>query len=383
MSLPKTRSLETAQWGWALTVSALFVAATGPILGAVADTTGRRKPWIAVFTATCIIACCLLWFVKPGVGATVWALLLFAIANIAFELSSVFYNAMLPGIATGNKIGRLSGWAWGFGNAGALAALATVYFGVAHTDLFSGGLDRDTFESARISGPTTGLWFLVFALPLFFFVTDGRHRPIGLGKVLAQSLDAVMATLRGIGEHANVLYFLIARMLYTDGLTTLLAFAGIFATGSFGLGLHEILLLGIGLNAMAGTGAAAFGWVDDWVGPKRTLLFCLAASVILGSALLIVKSVVWFWILALGLGLFFGPLYAASRSMMARLAPEAHSTQMFGLYALSGKATTFLGPLLLAWVTVATDSQRAGLATILVFFLVGGLFLLKVKMDPA
>jgi UMF1 family MFS transporter len=181
------------------------------------------------------------------------------------------------------------------------------------------------------------------------------------------------ATLR---SHPTIGQFLIARMIYIDGLNTLFAFGGIYAAGTFGMSFTDIIILGIALNVSAGIGAAAFGWLDDRIGARATITLSLLAVIGLSSGLLVIESSRWFWMLAVPMGLFFGPAQSASRSMMARLAPAELRTEMFGLFALSGKITSFAGPLVLAWVTAITDNQRLGMATIL-FFLIGGLVLLR------
>ena len=160
-------------------------------------------------------------------------------------------------------------------------------------------------------------------------------------------------------------------MIYTDGLNTLFAFGGIYAAGCFGMDFSELILFGIAINVTAGLGAAGFAWIDDRIGPKRTIQIAVIGLTVLGGALVLVEGKTLFWVFALPLGIFGGPAQAASRSLMAHMAPAEIRTEMFGLYALSGKATAFMGPALLAWVTVAFGSQRAGMATILVFFVVG------------
>ena len=186
-----------------------------------------------------------------------------------------------------------------------------------------------------------------------------------------------MADLR---RYRQIALFLLARMIYTDGLITLFAFGGIYAAGTFGMSLDEVIQFGIALNVTAGLGAAAFAWADDRFGPRPVILVSLVALTILGTGTLLVESKTWFWILGSALGLFVGPAQAASRSLMARLAPPELETEMFGLYALSGKATAFMGPLVLGIATEIFDSQRAGMATILVFFAVGGVLLTFVRL---
>jgi UMF1 family MFS transporter len=196
-------------------------------------------------------------------------------------------------------------------------------------------------------------------------------------------IRTLLGTLRHIRSYRACALFLVAQMIYTDGLNTLFAFGGIYAAGTFRMPLDEVLMFGIALNVSAGLGSAAFAWVDDRIGSKTTIAVALTAVILLGGALLLVETKAAFWVLGVALGAFFGPIQAASRSLMAHLAPETMRTEMFGLYALTGKATAFLGPLLLGWATLAFDSQRAGMATVLAFFVVGLWLLLKVPAPTA
>ena len=370
----------TAQWGYAISVSALAVAILGPVLGAIADHGGRRKPWILFFTLLCVAATALLWTVLPDPKYAVRALVLVALANLAFEMGMVFYNSMLPDLAPRPMIGRVSGWGWGLGYGGGLVCLGLALVGLVQADAPWFGLDKAAAEHLRATGPMAALWFGVFAIPLFVFTPDAPATGIRAAEAIRRGLGALRRTLRDIRAHAGIARFLLARMIYNDGLTTLFAFGGIYAAGTFGMGFEELILFGIALNLTAGLGAAAFAWVDDWIGPKRTIIISVAALAVLGSLMLAAPSKAWFWAFGLPLGIFVGPAQAASRSMMAHLAPKHMETEMFGLYALSGKATAFIGPAVLAWVTAATGSQRWGMATIIVFF-AAGLLLLRTVPD--
>ena len=355
----------TAQWGYAMSLSALGVALAGPLLGAVADHSGRRKPWLLAFTVLCVLATAMLWFTRPDPADVLWALFFVALANFAFETGMVFYNAMLPDLAPPGMIGRISGWGWGLGYGGGLACLALVL----------AMLDMGESNQVRASTLLVAAWFAVFSVPLFIAVPDAAASGISAGEAVRRGLATLIGTLRRVREHAHIARYLLARMIYTDGLNTLFAFGGIYAAGTFGMDFSELILFGIGINVTAGLGAAAFAWIDDRIGPKRTILISVAALTVLGGILLVVPSKTLFWIVAMPLGIFVGPAQAASRSLMAHLAPPEVRTEMFGLYALSGKATAFLGPALLAWVTTAAGSQRAGMATILAFFVIGALLM--------
>ncbi len=371
----------TSQWAWTMGLSALVVAFGGPILGAMADRTGQRKPWILAFSVLAAVACAGLWTITPddALGNVVRCLVLVAVANIAFEMAIVFYNAMLADLAPANRIGRWSGWGWSLGYAGGLVCLvvALVVLIQPKPPLF--GLDAESQEPVRAVALLVAGWFAVFAVPFFVLVPDTPPTGLGFGTACRQGIATLRATLAQVrSTYRTIAVFLVARMLYTDGLNTLFAVGGLYAGITIGMDFEEILLFGIAMNVTAGLGAFGFGWLDDAIGPKRTILISLVGLALFGIAVLLVESELWFWVFALPLGLFLGPAQSASRSLMARLAPVDLRTEMFGLYALSGKATAFLGPMLFGAVTVATDSQRWGMATIVVFLAAGGALLLKV-----
>ena len=368
----------TAQWGIAISLSGLFVALLSPFLGAIADHGGRRKPWMFVLTLLCVVASALLWLARPETNFIILALSLAALANFAFEMAMVFYNAMLPDLVPRQHIGRLSGWGWGLGYAGGLVCLGLtlVLLVQAETPIF--GLDKENFEHIRATGPMVAIWMAVFAAPFFLWTPDRPDQGISFAAALKRGIATLIDTFRRVREYKQIVRFLIARMMYTEGLNTLFTFGGIYAAGTFGMEFDELILFGIALNVTAGLGAAAFAWVDDRIGPKRTILIAVTGLAVLGAVLLFVEGKALFWTFALPLGIFVGPAQAASRTMMARLAPPRMMTEMFGLYALSGKATAFLGPALLAWMTVVFASQRAGMAVIMVFFLLGLVLLMGV-----
>ncbi len=372
----------TTHWGYAMSLSAFAVALAAPVFGAIADHAGRQKPWLGAFTIICVAASSFLWVVEPDPSFALVALVFAGFANFAFETGMVFYNAMLPGLAPASHVGRVSGWGWGLGYFGGLSCLALTLVGLVQPETPWFGLSKETAEHVRAAAVLVAAWYAIFAIPLFIFTPDRASKNVPLSEALSKGWNELKATMAHVRDYAEIVKYLIARMIYTDGMNTLFAFGGIYAAGSFGMELNEIIIFAIGMNVTAGLGAAAFGWVDDAIGPKKTIIIALVGLSILGGALLIVETKTLFWIFGMPLGLFVGPAQAASRSMMARLAPEELRTEMFGLYAFSGKATAFLGPALLGAVTAAFQSQRAGMATILVFFVVGLLLLLRVRDLP-
>ena len=378
-AIAETPEIGAAQWGLALGVAGVVVAVFSPFFGAIADQQGRRKPWLGGFTAMCVIATALLWYATPESSSVLWALIFVAVASAAFEFTMVFYNAMLPEIAPKSHVGRLSGLGWGLGYVGGLAALALCLVGFVETDTPWFGLSTDAAENVRAIVLLVAAWYAVFSAPLFLFTPDRPSTGLSNTAAVRAGIGELVNTIRQIRHYHNILWFLVARMLYTDGLGTLFAFGGIYAAGTFGMDLGQVITFGIALNVTAGLGAAGFAWLDDKVGAKPVIIVSLVAMIGLGTALLVVESLNWFWGFGILLGIFVGPAQSASRSLMARLAPEAIRTEMFGLYAFSGKATGFLGPIVLAAVTTAFDSQRVGMGVIIVFFIVGLLLLLRVR----
>lgn len=365
----------TEAWGYAISLSAFAVAVLSPILGAIADRAGPRKPWIASFTVIAVTATGMLWFVKPDPSFVLFALVAVAVANFAFEMGQVFYNAMLADIAPPDRLGRVSGWGWGVGYAGGVMCLAVALVGFVQTETPWFGVTTDEAGHVRAVAALVAVWFGVFSLPLFFFTPDVPARPVPVGAAVGAGLKTLASTVGKVRDARQLILFLTARMLYTDGLTTLFAFGGIYAAGTFGMSFTDLIIFGIALNVTAGIGAAAFSWIDDAIGAKLTILISVAGLTVLGAALLVVDSKALFWVFGLPLGIFVGPAQSASRSFMARIAPPELRTEMFGLFALSGKATAFIGPAALAAVTAAFESQRAGMVTILVFFVVGGVLM--------
>jgi len=378
-----TPEIGTAWWGTATAAAGLAVAVFSPILGAVADRGGRRKPWIAGFTLLVALLAASLWSVAPEPAHLVRACVLVALGAVAFELGQVFYNALLPEIAPPGRIGRVSGWAWALGYAGGLGCLGLCLALLVLPEPPLLPLDPAVAEPVRATGPVVAAWFLLFALPFFALVPDRPASGLGLRESTRAGLAQLAASLRALrGRHRGIARFLLARMLYTDGLNTLFSFGGVYAAGTFGMDFREVLVFGIVLNVAAGLGALGFAWVDDWIGPKRTVTLALIGLILAGTVALLVETRMGLYLAGCALGVFFGPAQAASRSLMARLAPAAERAEMFGLYALSGRITAFAGPALVGWVTLLAGSQRLGMATILVFF-VAGLWLLRSVRVPA
>jgi UMF1 family MFS transporter len=373
----------SALWGYAMTGAALAIAVVSPVVGAFSDKGGHKALWLAAFSLLAVAATASMWFVEPSAQYIVLALFLVALANFAFEVGYVFYNGMLPDLVPPRLIGRASGWGWGLGYIGGLACMAVALLLLVQPETPPFGLDPDNAEQYRATTVLCAAWFALFALPLFVLAPGAGGTGKPAARVVREGLSEVAATLRTLRRYPDAGWYLLAHMIYIDGLNTLFIFGGIYAAGTFGLELMEVLQFGLAMNLAAGIGSAAFGWLDDRLGPKRVLILSILALIGLGTALLIVEQVLWFWILGIALGSFFGPVQSASRSLMARLAPKDLTGQMFGLFSLSGKATAYVGPAAVGWVTAMADSQRVGMSVILVLLSAGLLVLLRVREPKA
>jgi UMF1 family MFS transporter len=307
------------------------------------------------------------------------ALLLVGIANICFELGVAFNNSMLTDVVEEKQIGRWSGLAWGLGYIGGLLILILCLVFIKFGDPASLGLDADKLEHIRIMGPIVGIWVILFSIPLFLFTPDKPSTGKSTLQAVSLGLNTLWQTLKSLREYKNIAVFLLGRMFYADGLATLFTMGGIFAAKAYGMNDEEVLTFAIVLNITAGAGAIAFAWIDDKIGSKTTIIISVSAIIVLGSFLLFFEAKTTFYILAALLGIFIGPAQSASRALMARLAPKDMQTEMFGLYAFSGKATAFVAPAIVTIVMAYTDNIRIGMVAIPVLMLIGLIIILRVK----
>ncbi|MBW7470803.1 MFS transporter [Marinobacter sp. F4218] len=373
----------TNAWGNIVGISGVFIAILAPMLGAIADQTGRLKPWLISFTLLCVVSSAMLWTITPDQDQFWSAALWVGLGTLGAEFAFIFYNALLPDLASQERTGRWSGWAWGLGYVGGVTSLVVALYGFIEADANLFNLDRDQAEHVRATFVLVAVWYLVFALPAFFFIPDRPPTGLGLAKATRAGFLQLKESIAHVRQYKDIVRFLIARMLYTDGLATIFTFGGVYAAGTFNMGPTEVLQFAIALNVTAGLGALGFAWIDDALGGRNTILLALVGLGSSALAILVVDGATAFWVWGMILGIFVGPLQSASRSHLARVAPPHLQTQMFGLFAFSGKATAFAGPLLVGWVTAITDSQRWGMSTILVFLLIGFVLMWKVPSTEA
>lgn len=391
-----------AMWGTATAIAGFAVAILAAPLGAMADRTGARKPWIFAFSVPFVIGLCGLWTGTPAMEEPWILLFFFILAYIGGEFTLIFTNAMLPDLGPRSEIGRISGTGWAVGYAGGLVSLLLVLLFLtaapgAETTLIglspAFGLDPEAGEPARAIGPLSALWYVVFALPLFLFTPDAPRRPAR--GALRGGMADLWTTVRTIRGKGTLLTFLIASMVYRDGLNALFIFGGIFAAGILGWGMFELGIFGIVAAGTGVVGAWLGGKADSRFGPKPVVatgivvLVCVCLVVLTTGRESILfhpvapDSVLPDTVFVLAgaiLGAMAGTIQAASRSLLVDQA-EGHiaSAQAFGLYALSGKATSFLGPAMIAAATEITGSQRLGVSPVIAQFLLGLILLYWVK----
>ena len=395
------------------------LAATILFLGAIADTVGRRKPWILVTYGTIAIGGFLLWWVKPGSeGLSLYSSVgLIFIIMVAFAYAEVFHNAMLPSITPAERAGEVSGLAYALGNFGAVSMMVFVLFAFAlpgvqdwpflpEQPLF--GIDHSLNEHDRIVGPISSIWLVIFILPVLMFTPDGLSRGITWRQAARTGIREVATTLRQLIKHySNIAVYLVARMLFNDGMVGVLIFGGVYAAGNFGWETVTLLIFGLTTSVSAMIGAYLGGRLEDRLGSMRTLKVSISGSATLLVVLTSITPETLFFVIPASdepvwafpyfstlaelayiatnqaFALFFVTGLSASRTLMAKISPPEMATQFFGLYGLSGSITAFLAPLLVAVVTDITQSQRIGFASLVMLIVVGGLMLGLVREEQA
>ena len=404
-----------AAWAFTQSTSGVIIAILSPFLGAMADAGGRRKPYIFFFQCLVAIGCASLWWAYPHrpdlVAFISWAVV---VATIGAEMSIVFNNALLPTIVSPERMGRLSGFGWGLGYCGGLIALFAVLivsrpsmFGLAANDQPLFGLDPQTYTVERLVGPVLAVWLAVFVIPMFLFTPDGNQpRRLSLLESAKGGGRALLHTVQKLPRYRNVLLYLIAFMLYNDGLAAVIAFGGVYAAAIFGWNTVTIGIFGIIVTIFAIPGAFLGGRLDDRIGSKRTVQLAVLGVIIatIGIVSLSKQGVLFvvpapelsptrglfgslqekvFMAFALLLGFCMGPMQAASRTMIGRLAPPGMTGEFFGLFALSGRATAWMAPLAIGIITEATGSNRLGIACVLFFLTLGFVLLWTVREERA
>lgn len=411
-------------WSSANTVVGICVALMAPLLGAVADHTGARKPWLAGIVAIMASSCIALWWAMPlaqgGLPLTVILALIVILATF-FQFSDMFHSSMLPSISSAKHIGGLSGLGISLGNSGTFLAMVVMLLFVAlpgeginiagmlpNNPLF--GLDPANHEHNRIAGPVAGVWLLLLVFPIFLWTPDRASTGISPRHALRKGLSQLWMTLKHARQIANVGLYLLARMLYTDGKVAAIAYTGIYATGVFGWGLSTTLLFGLIVAPCAILGGLLGGWVDNRVGSKRAIQISVGTICLSMIGIVSITPQEIFFVIPYDTAVsgalwdfpYFQTLpeviyilmsmissatvtaaFANSRTMLARISPVSMMGQFYGLYGFSGTATSFLGHGLVGTFTFAFASQRAGFASLLILMIAGLLLMHWVREDRA
>ena len=399
----------TLYWTWTIGLSSLFAALLSPIFGSISDQTQSSKAWLIFSTVVYSLIAFSLWFVQPnGIEIFIIILLIF-IGNLFYEISQIFYNGQLKLITTKDNYAKLSGFAWGLGYIGTVL-IFLIYYGIfllPKDPIFF--LDISTFENIRISFPITGLWIILFSLPFFFTFQDPKSKISNTKLNIKQTFDQLRVTLKNLQKYKNLVWFLIARIFYMDGINAIFAVAAIYATIEFGMTTTDIIVLGIGTNISAGLGSWIFAFIEKKFGSKNVITFSLIFIFIIGVIILLINQenlLLLYWvlvqifqqdlvvgyfhlitqknlfiILAMMLSSFFGPIQSASRVYFAKSIPDEKKYEFFGFYSFAGKVTSFIGPILFGTIAYVFSSQKIGMASLLVLFAIGFFILLKVEND--
>lgn len=409
-----------ALWADLNTLAGVIIAVTAPFLGAIADAGGRRKPWLFAFSVALGLTASALWYALPDEqGLSFFVLCILLVATFAaFDFTAVFHNAMLPTLVPEKKIGGLSGLALALGNFSGVILLVfmLIFFvlpGVVDWPFVPAkpwfGIDQAAHEPERMVGPLFAIWFLVLGLPLFFFTPDQPRVMLGPAEAVRRGTRALFKTVRGLRHYRNVALYLVGRMIYNDGNNAILIFGGIYAATTFSWGPLDMLVYGVILSIFATFGGVFGGWLDHTFGSQRGILISVAGTMVglvlslsmrpdtilffipYDTALPAVHGLPFFksWpeiiyvIIVIIIAIFITASYANSRTMLARIAPPSKMTEFFGLYALSGTATAFLAPFVVARATEWSQNQAIGLASVLLLLGTGFVIMLFVKNERA
>ncbi|GAA3675807.1 MFS transporter [Arthrobacter ginkgonis] len=376
--------------GNALAVAGVAIAVLAPVTGQRSDAGGRRKYWLGVNTVLVALATAACFFVFPSPDYLLLGAALIALSSVFAEFAAVNYNAMLPQISTPRTVGRISGFGWGMGYLGGIAALALVLVLFVQPAFDWPGASADGALNLRLVAVFSAVWFLGFGLPVLFAVPE-LPRPAGSARrgILAsyRALGRTIAALARTEPHT--LFFLGASAVFRDGLAAVFTFGGVIAAGTFGFALSEVIVFAIVGNVVAALGAVIGGALDDRVGPKRVIVGSLVGLLITAAGLFLSPGAAGFWVFGLLLCLFVGPAQSSSRAFLARLTKTGREGELFGLYATTGRAVSFLAPTLFAAAIALAaphvaegEAQRYGILGIVAVLLAGLLLLLPVR-SPA
>ena len=369
--------LGQSYWGWAIGATGVLVAIIGPILGSFADKKNYTEFFIKLFTIMCITLTALLWFSKPSEKYLLFTLIIVASANFFYELSLIFYNSILKRISNSNNLGKSSGFSFAFGYIGGILILIICIKIFIDNNALPFGLSKENSENIRATSIVVAIWYLIFSIPFLMSLKKKINHNI---EVPSNNIKKIKDLIWDKGLN-NLGKFLIARMLYADGLNAIIVMGGIFAVGVFKLEIKDLLVLSILMNITAFIGAIIGGYANDRFTSKSVIIFSLLGLIFSSTIILFIKTQLLFLIFAAINGFFIGPIQSASRVFITKSIDQNNQASGFGLFALSGKLTSFIGPLLVSTITYISNSQRIGFSSAIILLLIGLFILLKVKKN--
>ena len=369
--------LGQSYWGWTIGITGLLVALIGPLIGSFADKKNCTEFFIKLFTIICIILTSFLWFAKPSEKYLLYTLLVVASANFFYELSLIFYNSILKRISNSNNLGKSSGFSFALGYIGGILILIICIKVFIDNEVLPFGLSKENSENIRATSIVVALWYLIFSIPFLFSLKKKIKNKIERSSNNIKKIKNLFwdKGLNNLGK------FLLARMLYADGLNAIIIMGGIFAVGVFNLEIKDLLVLSVLMNITAFIGAIIGGYANDKFSSKSVIIFSLLGLIFSSTIILFIKTKIFFLIFASINGFFIGPIQSASRVFITKSIDENNQASGFGLFALSGKLTSFIGPLLVSTLTYISNSQRIGFSAAIILLLIGLLILLKVKKN--
>lgn len=376
----------SSKLGSALLVAGVIVALVAPVIGRLSDAAGRRKTWLGINTAVTVASTALLVLVAPDQRYLTLGLVLLAIGNVAFEFASVSYNAMLGQIANNGNVGRISGFGWGMGYLGGIVLLALLLVGFIFPDTGWFGVTSEGGWNVRVAMVVAALWFAVFAIPVFFAIPEIPADPEapGTARGLLTAYRDLFRTVADLWRNARqTLFFLFASAVFRDGLAGVFTFAGVIAALGFGFESTTVIVFAIAANVVAGLATIVLGYLEDRIGAKTVMIFSILLMVVCGMLIFLLNPLgAWvFWTFGLTLSVFVGPVQSASRSFLARLIPPGREGEIFGLYATTGRAVSFLAPAAFTAAVALGGSTIYGILGIALVLLIGLLLLLPVRAE--
>ncbi|WP_202862327.1 MFS transporter [Antricoccus suffuscus] len=372
--------ISASTWlGWALGIAGFLIAVLAPVTGQRADAGGHRKLSLGVFTGLTVLATVGLFAVKDDYHYLWIGLVLLGAGSIFIEFAGVSYNAMLRQVSTPHNIGRVSAFGWSLGYFGGIVLLLVCYVGFIKDDALF-GVSTDGGLNFRVVALFAAVWFAVFALPVLFKVPEVKGIPADRRPSFLQAYRKLFRDIRDLyRSDRHTVFFLGASALFRDGLAGVFTFGAVLAVNVYGFTAASVLIFGVAANVVSALGALTAGRFDDRTGPKTVIVVSLVGMLVAGTVLLFVSGSMMFWIFGLFLCLFVGPAQSSSRTFLARLSPVGQEGQMFGLYATTGRAVSFLAPALFGLFSFLFSSDRAGTIGILLVLLAGLLAILPVR----